>query len=124
MCLQATGRGREARLLVDSLRRTAESESGDAVYSDVLPAQELATWYAWMGDPRESLTYLRLAFARSPVGVDSRIVQSDIYDRVRDAPGFQEELRRLEAAVWPRVLEQRQRIEASDGTTPLAMVGR
>ena len=124
MCLQATGREREARVLVDSLQRMVASEIGDAVYSDVLPAQELATWHAWRGNARESLTYLRLAFARSPVGVDSRIVQSDIYDRVRDAPGFREELRRLEESVWPRVLEQRPRIEASDGSTPLAMVGR
>ncbi|MGQ0703603.1 MAG: protein kinase domain-containing protein [Gemmatimonadales bacterium] len=124
MCLQTAGRVREAEELVDSLRRLVKSETGgDEVYSEVLPAQELATWYAWSGNAPESLSYLRLAYARSPIGVDPRILQSAVFDRVRRKPGFTEEVTRLEAAVWPRVLEQRQRIESVDGTTPLAMGG-
>ena len=122
MCLREAGRGREAQVLVDSLRRLAESEGdADAVYSDVVPAQELATWYAWIGNPQECLRFLRLAFARSPVGIDLRIVQSGVYDRVRGAPGFAKELQSLQDAVWPRVLEQRKRLHDADGTTPLAL---
>ena len=124
MCLQAAGRRQDARALVDSLVRMVSTDAVDDVYADVLPAQELATWYAWNGNAKEALAYVRLAFARSPVGIDSRIVQSSVFDRVRGTDGFQEELRRLEAAVWPRVLEQRQRIEAPDGTTPLAVALR
>ena len=85
-----------------------------------MPVQELATYYAWTGDAKECLRYLRLAFDRSPVGIDQRIVQSGIYDRVRAAPGFQQELQRLQDAVWPKVVEQRQRLQSVDGTTPLA----
>jgi len=127
MCVAAAGRESEARALVDSLRKSAESEGdADAVYSDVVPAQELATYYAWIGDAKECLKYLRMAYSRSPAGVDQRIVQSGVFDRVRGVPGFTEELQRLQAAVWPKVLEQRQRIENADGTTPLALrtVGR
>jgi eukaryotic-like serine/threonine-protein kinase len=120
MCLHAAGREREARGLVDSLVRMAGRESGDAVYADVLPAQELATWYAWIGNPEASLKFARMAFARSPAGIDPRIVQSGIYARVRGVPGFAEELKRLQESVWPQVVEQRQRIQEVDGTTPLA----
>ena len=121
MCLRAAGRDNESRAMVDSLRRVVELDGEtDAVYSDVLPAQELATYYAWIGNAAEAITYLRLAFSRSPVGVDQRIVQSGVYDRVRAAPGFSEELTRLQDAAWPKVLEQRQRLDASDGGLPLA----
>jgi tetratricopeptide (TPR) repeat protein len=79
MCLRALGREREARALVDSLHRAADSEAGGgAVYSDALPAQELATWYAWSGDAEASLKYLRLAYARSPAAIDPRIIQSGV----------------------------------------------
>jgi len=121
MCLRAAGRERESRAVVDSLRAVAALEGeSDAVYSDLLPAQELATYYAWTGNAAESLKYLRLAFSRSPVGVDQRIVQSGVFDPVREAPGFSGELARMQDAVWPRVLEQRKRVEESAGSVPLA----
>jgi serine/threonine-protein kinase len=120
MCLRAAGREKESRAMVDSLRAVVALDGEtDVVYSDVLPAQELATYYAWVGNTAESLKYLRLAFSRSPVGVDQRIVQSGVFDRVRQTPGFSEELARLQDAAWPRVMEQRQRLDESDGGMPL-----
>ncbi len=52
------------------------------------------------------------------MGVDQRIVQSGIFDRVRAAPEFTQRLTELQDAAWPRVLEQRRRLEAAAGTTP------
>ena len=121
MCLRAVGRDREAQVLVASLDRlTANEGDVNAEYADVVPAQELATYYAWIGNAREAMRYLTLAFERSPVGIDLRIVQSGVYDRVRNMPGFQEELQRILDAVWPLVLEQRQRIQNAGGTSPIA----
>ncbi len=122
LCLRAVGREVEATKLVDSLRRAATAV-GDAgvVYSDVVLAQELATYYAWRGDGEETLKFVRLAFERSPVGIDQRLIQSGLFDKVRKMPGFENELRRLEEGTWPRVLEQRQRLESSDGTVPFAV---
>lgn len=121
MRLRAAGRDTESRVMVDSLRAVAALDGEtDAVYSDVVPAQELATYYAWIGNAEESLKYLRLAFRRSPVGFDQRIVQSGVFDRVRETPGFSEELSRLQDAAWPRVLEQRRRLDESEGGMPLA----
>jgi TolB-like protein/tetratricopeptide (TPR) repeat protein len=121
LCLRGIGREAEASALVDSLRRAAEAV-GDAgsVYSDVVLAQELATYYAWLGDGEETLRYVRLAFQRSPVGIDQRIVQSGVFDKVRKRAGFETELRRLQDETWPRVLEQRQRLESSESGVPFA----
>ncbi|HEX7025328.1 MAG TPA: hypothetical protein VF187_10970, partial [Gemmatimonadales bacterium] len=121
LCLRAAGREREAAILVDSLTRAAQAEvDAGPVYADVVLAQELTIYHAWMGDARKTLTYIRLAFTRSPVGIDQRIVQSGVFDRVRKTPGFEDELKQLQDAAWPRVLEQRQRLEASENGIPLA----
>ena len=120
LCLREVGRGAEATLLVDSLRRAAEAPGDVAVYSDVVLAQELATYYAWLGDGDRTLQFVRLAFERSPVGIDQRLIQSGLFDKVRKTPGFESELRRLQDQAWPRVLEQRQRLESSEGAVPFA----
>ena len=86
----------------------------------VVLAQELATYYAWLGDGEQTLKFVRLAFERSPVGIDQRLVQSGLFDKVRKTPGFERELRQLQEATWPRVLEQRQRLDAPDATVPFA----
>jgi serine/threonine-protein kinase len=120
-CLHASGREREAKRLVDSLLYEMKSEAApDAVYSEVIPAQELATWFAWRGDVPQAIEFVRRAFSVSPAGVDPRVLQSAVFERVRKDPGFRDELRRLEDGVWPRVQEQKNRIESSEGTTPLA----
>jgi TolB-like protein/tetratricopeptide (TPR) repeat protein len=120
-CLFASGRARDAKHLVDSLVHVMRTDPGtDVVYSEVIPAQELATWYAWRGDVPEALEYVRRAFAVSPTGVDPRVLQSAVFEQVRKDSSFSQELRRLEDGVWPRVQEQKNRIESSEGTTPLA----
>ena len=120
-CLHAAGRRSEARLLVDSLHRMVASETGgDAVYAEVIPVQELATWYAIRGDVERTLEFVQRAFAASPAGIDPRVLQSGVFESMRRDPGFQAELERLTQGVWPRVLEQKHRIEVSDGSTPLA----
>ena len=123
ICLRAAGRGREAKAVVDSLRRAAASqEEAGPGFSEAVPAQELAIYYAWTANPAEALRYLQLAFDRSPVGVDQRIVQSGVFDKVRAVPGFIGELTRIQGTVWPRVLEQRKRLLDAAGSTPFALL--
>ena len=116
LCLRELGRTAEAERIVDSLTRAATAV-GDAgpIYSDMVPAQELAIYYAWLGDGAATLKFVRLTFERSPVGIDQRVVQSGMFDKVRKTPGFESELRALEAAAWPRVLEHRARMASSEG---------
>jgi len=120
MCLADAGQQKEARAIVDSLRRVVDAGNSASPYSEGLPAQELAIYYAWNGDAAETLRYLGIAYARSPIGVDQRIVQSGVFDKVRRAAGFSAELQRLQDTVWPKVLEQRQRLQDSGETSPVA----
>jgi serine/threonine-protein kinase len=122
ICLAALGQESEASALVDSLRSAlAGGRNVKSPFSDLIPAQELAIYFAWLGNAAEALRYLQRAFAESPVGVDQRILQSGVFDRVLQAPGFVAELKHLQDAVWPRVLELRERIEDVDRTTPIAL---
>jgi serine/threonine-protein kinase len=120
MCLEGAGQQPAARAIVDSLRRVVDAGNSASPYSEGLPAQELAIYYAWHGDATATLRYLGIAYERSPIGVDQRIVQSGVFDRVRQAPGFSTELQRLQDTVWPKVLEQRQRLQDSGETSPVA----
>jgi len=125
LCLRGSGREKEAVALTDSLRRAATA-LGDAgsVYSDVVLAQELAIYYAWLGNAEETLNFVRLAFESSPVGIDQRIIQSKVFDKVRKTAGFESELRRLQDQAWPRVLEQRKRLESPEAGVPFAARAR
>jgi tetratricopeptide (TPR) repeat protein len=118
-CLRAAGRGPLAAVLIDSLERTVRRPAGSGggggegsgggggggggAFSDLLPAQELAYFYAWIGDADSALRYLALAFERSPAGVDPRLVESGLFDPVLGVPAFTGQLTRLRDAAWPEV---------------------
>jgi len=75
--------------LADSLRVAfAAGTVGDSAFSPVLAARGLAQYYAWTGNPEESLAWLERAYAISPEGEDYRMIASGIYDKVRNDPRF------------------------------------
>jgi tetratricopeptide (TPR) repeat protein len=106
MCLRAAGKNAEAAAVLDTLKRLVDAPAADehGRFGDVIPPQELATYYAWLGSAPEALRYIRLTFARSPVGLDQR---------------FTTEFTRLQTAVWPRVQSERRKLDANDRATPL-----
>lgn len=100
MCLHAVGRLDESANLIDSLSRSFASGERTA---DV--AASLAIYYAWEGNAPASLQWLERAFALAPNGVDVRVVQSAVFDRVRDDPDFRTGLERILERVTQRVRE-------------------
>jgi TolB-like protein/tetratricopeptide (TPR) repeat protein len=112
MCLTALGKPREAAQLVDSLRAAvAAGTAGDSIYSAVLAVQGLAGYYAWTGNPGESLAWLERAYALSPLGEEHWTFSSAIYDKVRDDPSFKAGFKRIQEQVYDRV--QRARVRAA-----------
>ncbi len=65
--------------------------------------QHFATYYAWLGDPTESLGWVVRAYELSPSGVEPRVLESALFDRVREDPEFSREVARLREAIWERV---------------------
>jgi tetratricopeptide (TPR) repeat protein len=104
LCLEALGRHAEARAVADSVAATVgRPGSGDGVYTDVVRVEDLACYYARIGDTERALGWLREAFRLSPIGVERRVLQSALFDRLRADPAAARELDAIVAGIWPRV---------------------
>ncbi len=103
-CLHDAGQIARARAIVDSLATTISlQESADSVFTDVARAEDLAVYHAWIGDSEMALTWVEMAFELSPSGVESRTLQSELFDRVRDDDTFRTGLEAIQAGIWERV---------------------
>jgi serine/threonine-protein kinase len=109
-CLHATGRGEEAQQIVDSLETLMRAgRQVDALFTNVIAAQGLAGYYAWLGDVDRALQWVTRAYELSPSGVDLRTIESGLFDRVRSDARFTERLTELRGGIWPRVSVERER---------------
>lgn len=107
MCLHDLGHVREGRAIVDSVE--AELSSGahsDSVFTTVLRAEDVASYYAWVGEPDRALTWVRYAYAASPIGIDVRILESGLFTKARESPVFSREVRRIRSSLWSRVVAE------------------
>jgi len=103
-CLESLGRHAEAAAIVDSLERFVRNggEPG-AVYTDVVRVEDLACYYAWVGDAGRALEWLEEAYLLSPLGVERRVLESAMFDRVRSDPAAAGRIEEITRAIWPRV---------------------
>ncbi len=106
MCLRQLARGDEATAIVDSVIAALRSDrnGGDSVYTDVIPIEDLASYFAWIGDAPTSLVWVERAFEQSPSGIEAMVLESALFDRVRSDAAFAAAVERLRSAVWQRVL--------------------
>jgi serine/threonine-protein kinase len=122
LCLWESGLERRAGEVVDSLSeayaggRTALGPAAD--YTPVLAAEDLATFYGWTGDEVEAARWVEEAYGLSPAGMELRVIESALFDPVREDPGFRESVERLRGGLWPRVTAARsdQLARPSSGT--------
>lgn len=106
LCLEAGGRSDEARALVEAAGTQLE-ETG-SISPDYLPeltAQDLASFYAWIGSATEATYWLRYAFDLSPAGVDTRILGSALFDPVREDRTFSAAVSDVHTQARARVVE-------------------
>ncbi len=103
-CFHELGRVDEARAIVDSVTRDLSSgQLTDSTFSDVTRAEDLAVYYAWIGDASASHTWLSRSYELSPTGVEIRVLESALFDRVREDRQFAEAVRRIRNGIWERV---------------------
>jgi serine/threonine-protein kinase len=103
-CLHAVGRTREAAAIADSIARAVtDAPDGDYVYTSVPQANALATYYAWIGDHEGALRWIEFAFEQSPRGVDPRVLDSTLFNELRQDPVAARRLEQVTRAIWPRV---------------------
>jgi hypothetical protein len=103
-CLYELGRGAEATAIIDSLITALETGTlRDTIFTEVIRAEDVAAYYAWVGDASTSLEWVRRAYELSPSGVEPRIYESALFDRVREDDRFRSEVERIRAGIWDRV---------------------
>jgi tetratricopeptide (TPR) repeat protein len=108
MCLRSLGRVREAAQIADSLRAAfTAGTAGDSVFGPVIAARGVAEYYAWTGHAAESLAWLERAYALSPEGENSRVIESGLYDKVRNDPRFKAGLQQARTQIYDRVRRAR-----------------
>jgi serine/threonine-protein kinase len=104
MCLRQLGSHAEAAALVDSVKLEVGSASRrDTVFSDVTRVEDLASFYARAGDAAEALGWLERAYQLSPSGVETWVLESALFDPVRNDPQFRTGIERVRARIWRRV---------------------
>ncbi|HSM04181.1 MAG TPA: protein kinase [Longimicrobiales bacterium] len=102
LCLWASGARDEAMARIAELADAYPAVPAEH-FSPVLTAEDLAVFYGYTGDAREALRWIRTAYDASPTGVELRVLESDLFDPVRNSPGFQSAVDRYRAELWPRV---------------------
>ena len=114
MCLHDVGRREEAEAIVDSLRTAIRSGQGlNSDFTAVIQSGDLASYFAWTGDPARALPWIHRAFALSPSGIDPRVLESGLFDDLQENRVYRREVEDIRSRIWARV--QREEAEAIIG---------
>jgi tetratricopeptide (TPR) repeat protein len=112
MCLRDQGRLIEAEAIVDSVATLVRANDGaDTVFTHVTRVEDLASYYARIGDVRETNTWLLAAYTRSPTGIDVFVLESALFSPVRDAPAFFVNVLATRGTIWGRVQAERSPVD-------------
>ena len=105
-CLDAMGRETDGRKVVadvlSDLRRKSMTQAADG-YSLVITYEDLAVDFAWRGDARKALEWAALAYGKSPVGLEIRVLESGLFDAVRNDPSFAQTIEEIRSGLYNRV---------------------
>jgi serine/threonine-protein kinase len=102
-CLHRLGQVDAGRDLADSLLLQYRQAATDSVYDGALFAQELAIYFAALGEGEAAATWVRESFARSPGGIPWPFLRSRLFDGVRASSGLDAQVAALERAQFSRV---------------------
>ncbi len=105
-CLDSMGRESEARAIVAEVLSDLRSKSirrADAGYSLVIIYEDLAVDFAWRGDAKKALEWAALAYGKSPVGLEIRVLESELFDAVRNDPEFERTIKEIRSGLYTRV---------------------
>jgi serine/threonine-protein kinase len=106
-CLYELGDVGGATEIVDSITREVERGAVyDQRYTEVTRIEDLACYYAWIGDVTRTLQWLERAYDVSPMGVWGRMLRTGLFARVRSDPRAVREMDQLTAGVWRRVQDR------------------
>ena len=115
----------DAQMIVD--RVLLEIEDGDDAapgYTEVITFEELAVYYATIGDAAKSQEYLVRAVAASPAGMEFRLFDSGLYDRVRGDHNFKAATGAIRSELYDRVRRLSARLDPQPIQHPMPLDDR
>jgi hypothetical protein len=72
-------------------------------YADMLQGDNIALYYAWIGDTDAALHWIRESAKLSTAAAPWLYINTKTFDRVRKDPRFADGLVRLNEEIWRRV---------------------
>ncbi len=91
-------------MIVDRvLDEMADGRKREPGYTEVVNYEELAIYYAYTGNAEKAQEYVMLAFAASPAGIESRVLDSPLFDPVRKDANFRNAVAALRVELYERV---------------------
>ncbi len=109
-CLDASGRTVEAAAII---RKTLDDIRHDRLrlegYTDIIVYEDLAVYFAYRGDAENALFWSARAYAASPVGVEIRVLESALFDPVREDTEFTAAITAIRAGLYSRVRRDSER---------------
>ena len=104
LCLHADGQVITARRLADSVAAAvAAAMRNGGPYADMVQADNLALYYAWIGDVDATLKWSRLGAEITPVTVGALLRNTRVFDKVKQDGRFVAGLAALHREIWQRV---------------------
>jgi TolB-like protein/tetratricopeptide (TPR) repeat protein len=109
-CLEAAGNHDDADAIIAAVISDIRADKlpGNG-YSEVIAFEDLAIDFAMRGDVRNALFWSARAYSASPVGMEPRILESELFDDVRDNPEFSRALASIRADLYARVRRDSER---------------
>ena len=106
MCQYSRGQTARSMEMLDSLKRTLGSASEPRNHEEMLSHRAIARFYAWVGEVDQTLDWLERGFTWSHNAVEFRIMDSAIFDEVREDSSFRSGLERIRTRMRERLLQE------------------
>jgi len=105
MCQYSRGEVARSMEVLDSLKSTLGFTSEPSNRQEMLSYRDIAMFYAWIGEVDETLDWLDRAFLWSHNAVEFRLIDSAIFDEVREDSSFRLGLERIRTRMRERLLQ-------------------
>ena len=105
MCQYSRGQTARSMEMLDSLKSTLGSASEPRNHEEMLSYRAIAMFYAWVGEVDQTLDWLERGFTWSHNAVEFRIMDSAIFDEVREDSSFRSGLERIRTRMRERLLK-------------------
>ena len=103
-CLKLSGQAAEADDIIEqTLADIREDRLRSNGTTDVAIFEDLAVYFAFRGDAENALFWSAKAYAASPVGLEIRVLESQLFEKVRDDPRFSTAIAGIRADIFDRV---------------------